>query len=699
MKRLPQFVIVAFTLGISMSLTCSLLHADEGMWPFNNPPRKILKEKYGFEPSDQWLKNVQQSAVRFNSGGSGAFISPEGLVITNHHVGADALQKLSTPERDLVAKGYYAKTREEELKCLDLELNVLMSIEDVTQRVNAAVKPDMTAADAEKARRAVTNTIEKESLEKTGLRSDVVTMYHGGAYHLYRYKKYTDVRLVFAPEQDIAFFGGDPDNFEYPRYDLDICLFHIYEDGKPVKVEHYLPWSKSGAGKDELVFVAGHPGHTDRLDTVRHLEFLRDRQYPSSLRTIFRREVMLNTYSDRSSENARRAKDELFGYQNTRKARIGGLAGLQDPEIMKRKREEEKSLRDAVAKNPELKDYAGAWDDVSKAIDQWNQMYLDWALLENHTAFNSELFAIARTLVRMADEDKKDNSERLREYRESARESLEQELFSEAPIYEDLEIAKLADSLSMFMELAGAENEWVRKTLQGKSPQARAVELVSGSRLKDVSVRKKLAEGGKSAIEGSNDPMILLARLIDPPAREVRKKYEEKVDEPMKQAYAKIAKAHFAVHGTDTYPDATFTLRLAYGQVKGYKQDGKDIPPWTTIGGAFQHADAHGAKPPFKLPDSWLNPPRRLNMDTPFNFVSTADIIGGNSGSPVVNKAGEYVGIIFDGNIQSLVLDFSYTDEQARAVSVHSSAILEALRKVYQADALVDEIERARKAK
>jgi hypothetical protein len=692
--------VVAFAFfSIAICMSSSFMHADEGMWLFSNPPRKILKEKYNFEPSDEWLKNVQQAAVRFNSGGSGAFVSPDGLVITNHHVGADALQKLSTPDRDLVAKGFLAKTRDEELKCVDLELNVLVSTEDVTKKVNAAVKPEMNAADAEKARRAAMNTIEKESLDATKLRSDVITLYHGGEYHLYRYKKYTDVRLVFAPEQAIAFFGGDPDNFEYPRYDLDICFFHVYEDGKPVKVEHYLPWSKAGAGDGELIFVAGNPGHTDRLDTVRHLEFLRDRNYPSSLNTIFRREVMLNSYSERSLENARRAKDELFGYQNSRKARLGGLAGLQDPEIMQKKQEAEKKLRDAVAKNPDLKSYAGAWDDVSKAIDQWDKIYVDWGLLEMGNAFNSELFEVARTLVRMADEDKKDNADRLREYRQSNRESMEQQLFSEAPIYDDLESAKLADSLSMFMERAGADNEWVRKTLQGKSPQARADELVRGTRLKDVAVRKELAAGGRTAIDGSNDPMILLARMIDPPAREVRKTYEEKVDEPMKQAYAKIAKAVFAVQGTDTYPDATFTLRLASGQVKGYKQDGKAIPPWTTIGGAFQHADNHGSKPPFALPSSWLQPPKQLNMDTPFNFVSTADIVGGNSGSPVINKDGEYVGIIFDGNIQSLVLDFTYSDEQARAVSVHSAAILEALRKVYQADSLVDEIEHGQRAK
>jgi hypothetical protein len=693
---MKQALLAALMFGFLLSLAPSDVSADEGMWLFTTPPRKWLKEHYGFEPSQAWLTNLQQSAVRFNSGGSGAFISSEGLVITNHHVGADALQKLSTPELDLVAKGFHAKNRDEEIKCVDLELNVLISTEDVTSRVDAAVKPNMSQADAEKARRGVMNTIEQESLEATKLRSDVVTLYNGGQYHLYRYKKYTDVRLVFAPEQEIAFFGGDPDNFEYPRYDLDVCFFHVYEDGKPAKVEHYLPWSKSGAGEDELVFVAGNPGHTDRLDTVRHLEFLRDRTFPSSLRTIFRREVLLRAYSQRSLENARRAKDDLFGYQNARKARLGILAGLQDPALIDRKRQDEKVLRDAVAKKPESKDAAQAWDEVSAAIDQWDRIYRDWALLENGTAFNSQLFSIARVLVRMADEDAKDNADRLREYRQSNRESLEQQLFSEAPIYEDLETTKLADSLSMFMEQAGADNQWVQKTLAGRSPQARADELVRGTRLKDVAYRKQLAKGGRSAIDSSKDPMIQLARLVDPPARELRKTYEEKVDEPMKQAYAKIASARFAIEGTSTYPDATFTLRLAFGQVKGYTQDGKAIPPWTTIGGAFKHSAAHGARPPFALPQSWLKPARPLNLETPFNFVCTADIIGGNSGSPVVNKAGEYVGIIFDGNIQSLVLDFTYTEEQARAVSVHSSAILEALRKIYGADALVDEIERGR---
>lgn len=671
------------------------IHGDEGMWLFNDPPRKLLQAKYSFEPTDEWLVHVQQSSVRFNSGGSGSFVSADGLVMTNHHVGADALQKLSTAARDLLAVGYYARTPEEELKCVDLELNVLVSIEDVTERVKAAVKPEMPAAEAQKARRAAMNTIEKESLDRTGLRSDVVTLYRGAIYHLYRYKKYTDVRLVFAPEQAIAFFGGDPDNFEYPRYDLDICFFRAYEDGKPAKVPHYLKWSEGGVGEGDLVFVSGHPGHTDRLNTIAHLEYLRDRVLPYSLDKIRRREVLLRTYSERSLENARRAKDELFGLQNARKARLGGLAGLQDPSVMNLKRSEEKALREAVEGRPELKQTVGsAWGDVASALREWSSFYFAYDLLEDGSAFNTDLFSIARVLVRLADENAKPNAERLREYRESNLESLKQYLFSTAPIYPDLEIVKLGDSLGMYMELAGADNELVRKVLAGKSPQERAALLVEGTRLADVEVRKKLAEGGQKAIENSDDPMIQLARLVDAPARQLRKTYEEKVDEPMRQAYGRIADARFAILGTDTYPDATFTLRLAFGQVKGYRDQGQVLPPWTTIGGAFRHAEVHGSLAPFALPQSWLDHKVSLNLETPLNFVATPDIIGGNSGSPVVNRKAQIVGIIFDGNSQSLVWDFVYTEEQGRAIAVDSRGILESLRKVYNANRLVDELGR-----
>lgn len=691
--KLSSAIQLVFTLVVIFPMP-QLVRADEGMWLFNNPPRELLKEKYGFEPTDKWLTHVRESAVRFNSGGSGSFVSPTGLVMTNHHVGADALQKLSTPGHDYIQMGFHAKNQDEEIKCVDLELNVLKSIEDVTERVTAAVTKGMSSAEAEKARRAVMNTIEKESLDKTGLRSDVITLYHGGQYHLYRYKKYTDVRLVFAPEKDIAFFGGDPDNFEYPRYDLDICFFRVYENGKPVKPENYLKWSKAGAKDDELVFVAGHPGRTNRLNTVAHLEFLRDKGFPTTLNMIRRREVLLKMYSERSLENARRAQDDYFYMQNSRKARLGGLAGLQDPVIMEAKRRDQRNLERRLRKDGN-EEAVAAFGQVRKSLDRWNDIYTDYLVLEQGQAFNSELFRIARTIVRLNEESKKPNSDRLREYRESNLDSLKQELFSEAPIYKDLETVKLADSLGMLMEMEGADHPLVRKIMDGRSPQERAAQLVEASKLSDVSLRKKLAEPGMAAAEArleDTDAMIALAILVDEPSRKVRKTYEEEVEEPLRQAYAKIADARFKVTGTDSYPDATFTLRLAFGTVKGYEEGGRKLPPWTTIGGTFEHAAAHAFKEPFALPESWIKGKDKLDLDTPMNFVSTADIIGGNSGSPVVNRDAELVGIIFDGNIYSLVLDFVYTDKKARAISVHSAAILESLRKIYGADKLLEEL-------
>ncbi len=517
-KILLLFCSLAAVSAISMSYTRVSI-ADEGMWLFNQPPSKQLKDKFGFEPSSAWLEHLQKSAVRFNSGGSGSFVSSGGLVMTNHHVGADSLYKLSTAEKDLLKSGFHARTQEEELKCVDLELNVLVNIEDVTDRVNAAVKPGMDAAAAQTVRRAVRNTIEKDSLDKTGLRSDVVTLFQGGRYNLYRYKKYTDVRLVFAPEKDIAFFGGDPDNFEYPRYDLDVSFFRVYEDGKPVKPEHYLSWSKAGAIDEELIFVAGHPGRTNRLNTVAHLEFLRDRVYPNTLDMLRRREVLLRTFSERGLENVRRAQDELFGYQNSRKARLGALAGLQDPAIIEAKRKAERSLRQAVANDPKLRNARDAWDEVVSALAAWNQIFVDYELYERGAAFNTELFTIARMLVRLGDESAKPNADRLREYAEAGLDSLKQHLFSEAPVYPDLETVKLTDSLGYLLERGGAENPFVKQIMADMSPSARAAQLVSSTKLADVKVRKQLAEGGKRAIESSDDPMIALARTVDGPAQ------------------------------------------------------------------------------------------------------------------------------------------------------------------------------------
>ena len=668
------------------------LAADEGMWLFNRPPKDLIKQRYGFEVTDAWLDHARKSAVRFNTGGSAAFVSPDGLIITNHHVGSDCISKLSTKEHDYIREGFLARKRADEPRCTDLEVNVLVSIEDMTSRVNGAVTAGMPAADAERARRGVMAAIEKESLDKTGLRSDVVTLYQGGEYHLYRYKKYTDVRLVFAPEESIAFFGGDPDNFEYPRYDLDVAFFRAYEDGKPASTRDFFKFSAAGVKEGDLVFIAGNPGSTQRMNTVAHLLFARDVALPSTLNALRRREVTIGTWAKRSAENARRANDDMRGIENSRKALTGQLQGLQDPALIEAKRIEEQRLRAAINSDPKLAANADAWTAIEQIMQRQRNNFFERAFIANAGAFNSQLFGWARTILRHAEETAKPNADRLREFRESNLESLRFGLLADTPVYADLETLKLADSLAQWLETT-PNDPLVAQVLAGKSPQARAAELVAGTKLADPAVRKALVEGGKAAVGASNDPMIAVARLVDARARELRIEAEQTIQEPQRQAYAKIANSRFAVSGTSVYPDATFTLRLGFGTVKGYQgPEGPSFPAITTIGGAFEHAAAHDNEPPFELPASWAKAKSKLNLSTPFNFVSTTDIIGGNSGSPVFNKAGEYVGIVFDMNIPSLVYNFAYKEANARSVNVHSAGIAEALRNVYGANELLREL-------
>ncbi|MBI3650996.1 MAG: S46 family peptidase [Acidobacteria bacterium] len=673
--------------------TFSLAFADEGMWTFNNVPKAEIKKRYGFTVTDEWLHKVQLGSVRFNSGGSGSFISPDGLVLTNHHVAAETLQKISTPQQDYIKTGFYAHSRAEEIKAPDLELNVLDSLEDVTARVNGAVKEGMAAADANAARRAAIAGIEKESTEKTGLRSDVVTLYQGGQYHLYRYKKYTDVRLVFAPEFEAAFFGGDPDNFTFPRYDLDMAVFRVYENDKPVKSPSYFKWSTTGAKAGELVFVSGHPGSTARLNTVAHLEFLRDYGLPYTLKRLQAMREMLKKFGSQGEEQARRAQEDLFGIENALKALEGQYAGLKDHTIIAKKRLLEATLRKRVAADAKTqKEYGEAWDAIAKGRQAFAAYFKEHSLIANGAAFNSTLFGIARALVRLVAESAKPNAERLPEYTEARRPSLELQLFSPAPIYADFEKAKLADSLAFMRDELGANNELVKKVLAGKTPEARAAELIDGSKVQDVAYRKQLVAGGAKAIAASNDALIELARMVDDPARVLQKRYETEVQANERANYAKIARAKFDAEGTKVYPDATFTLRLSYGAVKGYQENGKFIAPFTDFAGLFKHAAAHGDKDPYKIPASWMAKKSQLNLKTPFNFVSTNDIIGGNSGSPVINKNGELVGLIFDGNIQSLVGNFVYDEAQNRAVSVDVRAMLYALKNIYGAKELVEEL-------
>jgi Peptidase S46 len=679
-------------LGLLAAARCQPASADEGMWLFNRPPKQILKERYNFEPTKEWLDHVQRASVRFNSGGSGSFISADGLVMTNHHVGADALQKMSDTKHNYMKDGFYAKSHDEEKKCLDLELNVLDSIEDLTDRVNSAVKTGMSSEQAVVARRAAINEIENESKKKTGLRSDVITLYQGGEYDLYRYKQYTDVRLVFAPEQQIAFYGGDPDNFEYPRYDLDCCFFRVYENNKPVQGQEFFKWSAKGAADNELIFVSGNPGRTNRLDTVDALRYQRDIAYPFTLNRLYNLEVLLTAWGARSEENARRARETFFGVANSRKARDGGLAGLLDPAVFAQKRESEKQLRTAVEHHSDMAATVTAWDRIAESQKARAHLLHTYSSLERGLGFNSTLFTIARSLVRAGDEKAKPERERLREYTDAHRSSLELELFSEEPIYADYEIIKLTNSLTWLSSQLLGDRMLYKQIMGDESPADRAAELVHNSKLESVELRKKLYEGGKTAVDASSDPMILLARLVDPASRAVRKQMESQVDEVERQAYGQIAKAKYELEGKNTYPDATFTLRLAFGTVKGYEEQGKHIPFETHFAGLYDRAQEHHDKEPFDLPKRWVERKYKLDLSTPFNFVCTADIIGGNSGSPVINKDAEIVGLIFDGNIQSLVLDFVYTDKEARAVAVHSLALTEALRKVYDAGPLADEI-------
>jgi peptidase S46-like protein len=667
--------------------------ADEGMWPFNNVPRAEIKKKYGFEVTDEWLNKVRLASVRFNNGGSGSFVSPNGLVLTNYHIVEDIVGEVSTPEKDLAKEGFVARTRAEEIKAPSLELNVLQSIEDVTSRVTGAVKAGASNAEAFAARRAEISAIEAESTKATGLRSDVVTLYQGGQYNLYRYKKYTDVRLVFVPEFQAAFFGGDPDNFNFPRFNIDMALVRVYENGQPVKPEHYFKWSTAGVKEGNLVFVTGNPGSTSRLDTVAHLEQLRDTSIPIVLRLLERRETLLKKYMAMGEEQTRQAQNELNSVQNSLKVYRGQLKGLKDPALLARKQKEEQVLRKSIADNPERqKMYGDAWDAIAKAHQTYPSYIKERRIFEQLGGFNSQLFSVARTLVRLAEENQKPNAERLPEYTDARRASLELGLYSPAPIHEDFEELKLADSLNFMVELLGGDNSLVQQVLAGKTPEVRAKEMIEGTKLGDVAVRKELAAGGKAAIDASTDPMIVVARMIDAKGREVRKRYESEVTGVERSNYAKIARALFETEGTKLYPDATFTLRLSYGAVEGYMENGKKVPPFTTLGGLYERSDKFKHEFPYNLPQRWIEKKSAINLTTPFNFVSTNDIIGGNSGSPTINQNGELVGLIFDGNIQSLVGDFMYDPSVNRAISVDSRGMLEVLKKVFGANEIVSEL-------
>jgi hypothetical protein len=674
---------------LSALLLSPSLYADEGMWTFDHPPVKQLQEKYNFTPTQEWLDHLRLSCVRLNDGGSGSFVSPHGLLLTNHHVALGQLQKNSSAEHDYVKDGFYAAAPDQEMKSPDLEVNVLVGMDNVTDRVNSAVQGAKNTEEEFAKRKAVIADIERESTEKTGLRSDVVTLYAGGEYWLYKYKKYTDVRLVFAVEQQTAFYGGDPDNFTYPRYDLDMALFRVYENGKPIDSKDYLKWNAKGAGDGELVFVSGHPGSTERLDTYAQLVFTRDEVQPNILNILKHRIAVLKDYSARGPEQTRQATTQIFGLENSLKAFKGRQDGLADKRVMDKKQGEETDFRAKVDANPEWKkEYGDAWkieeEAVQKAKPRIKQQF--------YRGLDSQLGTLAIQIVTYVAEIKKPDGERLPGFHDSQLESLKHRLFSPAPIYPEMEIARMSGALELDLQEMGPDDPWVKAVLQGQAPKDVATQVIKGTKLSDPTVRKALVDGGKAAVEASTDPMIKMACRVDPIRREQIKWFEDNVESVAQRSGEMLGKARFAAYGKNTYPDATFTLRLSYGQVLGYPMNGTVAPYKTTFYGLYDRAASFDYKVPFDLPQRYIDGKDKLDLTTPFNFVTTNDIIGGNSGSPVVNRNGDIVGLIFDGNIESLVGDFVYDSYANRAVAVHTAGMTEAMKKLYGAQKLVDEL-------
>lgn len=668
------------------------LFADDGMWTFDNPPLKQWKERYKFEPADSWLEHVRLASVRLNDGGTGSFVSADGLMITNQHVASGQLQKVSSKEKDYTKEGFYAPTNDQELKCPDLECNVLVSYEDVTARVQSAVKPAASDKEASAQRKVAIAALEKEATAKTGMKCDVISFYSGGEYWLYRFKKYTDVRLVFAVEEQTAFFGGDYDNFTYPRYDLDVAFFRAYEDGKPAKTPHYFKWSATGAGDGEFIILPGNPGSTARLLTLAQIQYQRDVGNPLQKQVWTSRLNALERYAGRGPEQARQAGSVMRSLNNSLKRLVGQQEGLMNPRMMAKKEAEEKALRDAVAQKAEVqKPYGIAWEQIGAA-------YRDLPKMGARIAFSiltpSRLGTIASQLVRYSEEIQKPNDKRYDEFRDSKLESLTFSMMSPAPIYPEMEEAVLTAWLEEGLKTLGPDDPFIKAALGGSTPATVAKQAVSGTQLRKTEYRQSLRLGGADAIAKSDDPMIALARRVEPIIRELRAWNEEHILNVEASAGEKIAKARFAVYGKTLPPDANLNLRISYGRVLGYEEDTTLVPYKTTFFGLYDRARSFDEKAPYDLPRRYREGKDKLDLATPLNFVYTADTIGGNSGSPVINRNAEFVGINFDSNVQKLPNRYWYVEESegGRAVGVHSAAIIEALKKLYSADKLVSEI-------
>jgi hypothetical protein len=689
MKRLGFAILGLAVVGVCVSPAL----ADEGMWTYDQVPGKFLEERYGFSPTAAWLDHLRLSSVRI--GASGSFVSPDGLILTNHHVALGSLQRLSTPEKNYVRDGFLARARGEEMAVPGFVIEVLRSTEDVTAVVDGAVRPGATAAEAKNQHDAKMAAIASECLAKTGLKGEVVTLYGGAKHVLYRYKEYTDVRLVFAPELQAAFFGGDYDNFTYPRYDLDFAFFRAYEGGKPARVEHFLVVEPAGAADGELVLVSGHPGNTQRLDTLAMLEYERDVRIPARLAQLKEQRTLLGRYAARGPEQARRARTRLYFIENSLKSLEGEIGGLVDPVLMGRKKAQESALLAALDARPTLQGYRKAWTDLADAMA--------WARAHEKDRLHKKGFA-GRTLVgtaieilRYAAEIKKPDAERLDGYRDADLPDLLRGLENPPPVYKDLEEVVLVWALQRMADGLGADDPFVKTVLEGRSAEEAAKSLLTGTKLDDAAFRRSLLEDKGKGVTSSDDPLLRLARRMDPQLREVEKQFRDRVDAVEEEGLTSVARAGFEAFGTEAYPDASGTLRLAFGKVAGYPLATTLVPPFTTYYGLYDRAYAFGNKGDFALPSRAAEHRADVTMSTPLNFASTADITGGNSGSPIVNRAGRLVGLVFDGNQQSHPNTYVYTETEARCVAVDVRGILEALRKLYGAGVLAEEMESAAK--
>ena len=664
--------------------------ADEGMWTFDNFPSQAVQKKYGVTIDQQWLDRVRAGAVRLAGGCSASLVSAEGLVLTNHHCVAGCVQDLSTADRDYLKAGFFPASRTDEKQCPGAQAEILTAIADVTPTINAATG-GKAGSDFVRARDGAVANIEKQSCEgkEAVNRCQVISFYDGGQYKLYTYRKYSDVRLAFAPEFDVAFFGGDPDNFNFPRYDLDFSFLRLYENGQPVSTPQHLKWNASAPKEGDLVFVAGNPGGTDRLLTAPQLVTMRDVVRPPALYQLSELRGRYTQFAEESAEHARISNRSLFGVENRLKALRGAQLALLDPALIESKRKADAELKAKVDADPKLKAEIGdPWSEIAQAQIARAELTTAYSFLEGGSA--SQLYRYARTLVRAAAERAKPNVERLREYTDGRLPLLEKNLLDEQPVEGDLDRLQLEFWLTKLREELTADAPETELYLGKESPENLARTLAA-SKLGDAEVRKRLWEGGARAIAASDDPMIRYVLKTDASARAVRRAYEERVDGPTDRAAERIAKARFAAYGTSVYPDATFSLRLTYGRIAGWTYRGRTIPALTNFDGLFRRVTGYF---PFALPQRWLDSKSKLDLSTALNISSENDIIGGNSGSPLINASGEVIGAIFDGNIHSLGGDFYYDAALNRAVSVSTAAITEALNKVYGQTALIAELSR-----